>query len=698
MAFYVAKVMGQVFANAPYYVLRCVVHSESKSEAKTIKGKIIGNTERDSIIIFEGKEIQENYQGQMKPVIEVLRSPIDPALLKGNALTEWQKHSSPEKNKTYSIASSLVSCGIAPKILNSIWSIISKNPQEILDNAWLLVDYGIPFKTADQIALTLNPDSYDSKNPNRMKACVKEAIHQSVLDGNCYLDSKSIFENVLSNTGETDPNKIALLIKEMVNDKQLIIEKAIHGNAIYLPNMHRMETDVVSYLLNPHRRKGQRETISFIKSHSKYDLTSDQIEAIQRGLEEPISIVSGLPGTGKTTILSVLCSILKERKESLLLVAPTGIASKRLASVVKMDAMTIHRAFGAGGQDDDKSVLSTYEGLIRDTDTSVGSTLSRDNTREHWNYTPANPRQETILIVDEASMVDLHLLWRLLRGVTNNCRIIFVGDVAQLPPVGAGFTLADMMASKVIPSVHLTKIFRQGEGSGVVVASHDVYNGLVPTSNNEFIFLNNYSNHDILQTLKDISFELEEEGVDYHIISPTHHGDLGCTNLNKVLRAKLNPTISTAVLRIGNDEIRENDKVMITQNDYDLGVFNGDLGKVFTIRKDSVDIILRSGMGASSMVSIPKDKVASLMRLAYATTVHKSQGQEYQVILMPLVREFGASLIQRNLIYTAITRAKQKAYLIGDVDALALGVANTNTKLKYSRLRDKLIQGYSEII
>ncbi|NBP59141.1 ATP-dependent RecD-like DNA helicase, partial [bacterium] len=159
--------------------------------------------------------------------------------------------------------------------------------------------------------------------------------------------------------------------------------------------------------------------------------------------------------------------------------------------------------------------------------------------------------------------------------------------------------------------------------------------------------------------------------------------------------SKLNPTLSTSVLRIGNDEIRENDKVMITQNDYDLGVFNGDLGKVFTIRKDSVDIILRSGVGGSSMVSIPKDKVSSLMRLAYATTVHKSQGQEYQVILMPLVREFGNSLIQRNLIYTAITRAKQKAYLIGDVDALALGVANTSTKLKYSRLRDKLIENKS---
>jgi exodeoxyribonuclease V alpha subunit len=692
MPFYVAKVMGQVFANAPYYVLRCIVYSDTKSEAKTIKGKIIGNTERDSYILFEGKEIQETYQGVTKPAIEVLRSPIDPKQLKGLALNEWQKQSSPEKNKTYSIASNLVSCGINPKILNSIWSIISRNPQEILDNAWLLVDYGIPFKTADQIALTLNPESYDLKNTNRMKACVKEAIHQSVIDGNCYLDSKSIFESVLTNTGETDPSKIALLIKEMVNDKQLIIEKAHHGNAIYLPNIHRMETDVVSYLTNPDRRKGQRETVSYIKSHSKYDLTEDQIEAIQRGLEQPISIVSGLPGTGKTTILSVLCSILKEKKETLLLVAPTGIASKRLASVVKMDAMTIHRAFGAGGMDDDKSVLSTYEGLIKDTDSSVGSVLSRDNTREHWNYTPNNPRQETILIVDEASMVDLHLLWRLLRGITLNCRVIFVGDVAQLPPVGAGFTLADMMASNKIPSVHLTKIFRQGEGSGVVIASHDVYNGVVPASNNEFIFLNNYSNHDILETLKSLCLQLEEEEIDYHIISPTHHGDLGCTNLNKVLRAKLNPTISSSVLRIGNDEIRENDKVMITQNDYELGVFNGDLGKVFTIRKDCVDVILRSGTGSNTMISIPKDKVSSLMRLAYATTVHKSQGQEYQVILMPLVREFGNSLIQRNLIYTAITRAKQKAYLIGDIDALALGVANTSTKVKYSRLKDKLIE------
>lgn len=690
MSYYVARVLGQVFANAPYYVLRCVVFSEGKSEPKTVKGKIIGNTERDSIIIFQGKEVDENYQGTTKTVLEVVKSPIDPKMLKGLALNEWQKHTSPEKTKTYSIASQLVNCGIAPKTLNSIWSVISRNPQEVLDNAWLLVDYGIPFKTADQIALTLNPDSYSLTNNNRIKASIKEAIHLGVLDGNCYLDSNSIFDMCHNLTGEKDINKIALIIKEMVNDKQIIIEKASHGNAIYLPSIHRMETEVVSYLTNPNRRKGQREEISYIKSHSKYDLTNDQIEAIQRGLIEPISIVSGLPGTGKTTILSVLCSILKEKKEQLLLVAPTGIASKRLASVVKMDAMTIHRAFGAGNPgNDDKSLLSTYEGLVKDKEENVSNTVSRDSSREHWTYTPNNPRQETVLIVDEASMVDLHLLWRLLRGITENCRVIFVGDVAQLPPVGAGFTLADMMSSGRIPSIHLTKIFRQGEGSGVVIASHDVYNGVVPSTNNEFIFLNNYSNSDILQTIKSLCLELEDEETDYHIISPTHHGDLGCTNLNKVLRAKLNPTISSSVLRIGNDEIREHDKIMITQNDYDLGVFNGDLGKVFTIRKDSVDVILRS-TGTSSMISIPKDKVSSLMRLAYATTVHKSQGQEYQVIIMPIVREFGNALLQRNLIYTAITRAKVKAYLIGDIDALASGVANTSTKVKFSRLKDKL--------
>jgi exodeoxyribonuclease V alpha subunit len=692
MAYYVAKVMGQVFANAPYFVLRCLVFSEDKTEAKTVKGKIIGNVDRDNYFIFEGREVVDTYQGTSKIVLEVLKSPVDPSLLQGIAKEEWLKQTNPEKDLSYSIAGNLVSCGISPKLLNPIWALISKNPQAIIDNPWCLVDHGIPFKTADQIALSLNVSIENTLHQNnRIKACIKEAIHLGVMDGNCYLDSNTIFDFVSQlNMINQDPKNIAILMKEMLIAKEIIIEKTDRGNAIYLPSIHRMETDVVNLLMDTNRRKGERKSVSYIKNHSQYDLTNDQIEAIQRGLCEPISIVSGLPGTGKTTILSVLCSILKEQGEQLLLVAPTGIASKRLSSVVKMDAKTIHRAFGAGSpQDDDKSFLSTYEGLVKDTDVSVGSVLSRDSSREHWSSTPTNPRQETVLIVDEASMVDLHLLWRLLRGITLNCRVIFVGDVAQLPPVGAGFTLADMMASEKIPSIHLTKIFRQGDGSGVVVASHNVYNGIMPESNNEFVFIQNNSPSAVLETIKTLAYDFEQDEVDYHILSPTHHGDCGVTNLNKVLRAKLNPTFNSSVLKMGNDEIRENDKVMITQNDYELGVFNGDLGKVVTIRKDFVDIVIKGYK--NMLISIPKQKLSSLVRLAYATTVHKSQGQEYQVVVMPILRDFGASLLQRNLIYTAITRAKLKVYMVGDPSALAMGVSNTSTKIKYSRLKDKLI-------
>jgi exodeoxyribonuclease V alpha subunit len=380
-----------------------------------------------------------------------------------------------------------------------------------------------------------------------------------------------------------------------------------------------------------------------------------------------------------------------------LLVAPTGIAAKRASSLTGLEAMTIHRAFGAGQPSEEGGEKkSDYEGVKKSLDETskpkpVGK--STNPTQEVWKYQPHSPRDETVVIVDEASMVDLHLMWRMMRGISPKCRVIMVGDIEQLPPVGAGFVLFDLIKSRAIPRIHLSEIFRQGEGSGVAESAHSIHRGEVPQPNKDYLFVDRYTSQDILDTLVSTCKELQMEEVHFHVVSPTHHGKVGVTNLNRELRAVLNPSYigggfkGGKEIRVGKESIRVGDRVMVTKNEYDLGVFNGDIGKVQSIGRGSVDILMKGVQ--DQILSIPMDVVGRLLRLAYATTVHKSQGLEYDVIVMPMTTDHSSNLLQRPLLYTAITRAKDKVILIGDRDAVAICVGNVDAGTKYSRLHHR---------
>jgi exodeoxyribonuclease V alpha subunit len=684
MTYYVAEIYGQIFANPPYYILRGLIVSETNQETLVIKGKIPGPTSRGTIITFEGKRIDPK-------TIEVTKSPINPNLLKGDAYNFYQQKT-PAVTKSIEVLSHIAEAGVPQKLISAIWDSVQRDPDFFAENPWSLVHKGLPFKVADKIALALNP-SFDSRCDSRIEASVYESTANAFNDGNCYTDSTTLFRDVYLLTNENNPTKIATIIKDMIKESKVIVEKTNdNNNAIYLPFNNRMENEFVELLSHKQRRICSRVEKAVILANAKYPLTNNQIEAIQIGLSEPISIISGLPGTGKTTILATLCKILKQQGEQVLLVAPTGIAAKRLSSVVQIqEAQTIHRAFGAGvPSESDKSVFSNYEGVTRIEEfDEMALNQASDPSREHWTYHPNNPRPETVIIIDESSMVDLHLAWRIVRSLTLQCRIIFVGDIAQLPPIGAGFTFKDMIECGKIPSTHLTQIFRQDKGNGVVEAAHAIFNNKVPNFNDDFVFIESNNNINIISTIMDTCIDLQNQGIDYQVISPSHHGDCGVTNLNKNLRARLNPTTSLQSFKIGNDEIRVGDKVMITQNDYKLEVFNGDLGYVRAINKDDISIMLKTN---NSITDIPKAKVSSLIRLAYAITVHKSQGQEYPVVIMPLVRDFGLSLLQKNLVYTAITRAKVKCILVGDKTCLDLSIHNTTkSKNKLSRIKDKLI-------
>lgn len=688
--FYVAKVLGQIFANPPYYILRCIVATESDTKPMVVKGKIAGPVSRGQVFTFQGKETLDKRNG--KKNLDIVRNPINPKYLKGAALYSWTDWSDPRLQESIEVISSLTEAGVPLNVINSIWNDVQMSPESISKNPWSLVYKGVSFQGADEIAKTLLKKDFDPENEGRVEASIFWSMLQGIYQGHCHLDSNTVFKDTAILTGLTNPQEIAQVIKSMKESSppRIVVDKIEQdsGIALYLPSYHKMETEIAEEIKSPLRENSMLDTMSIeeIKSYSRYPLTNTQLKAIQQGLIEPFSIVTGLPGTGKTTILNTLCKILQDRKESILLIAPTGIAAKRASALTNMEAFTVHRAFGAGQPSDEKQDKSDYEGIKKNEESGVkGIGNSNDPSREVWRHNQHNPRPETVVIIDEASMIDLHLMWRVMKGISPKCRVIMVGDIAQLPPVGAGFVLSELIESNAVPREHLTEIFRQGEGSGVTLAAHKIHAGEVPQHNDDYQFIHRYTTQDILDEIINRCKELHLDNVDFHVVSPTHHGKVGVTNLNRELRSALNPDIGGASIRVGNDSIRVDDRVMITRNEYDLNVYNGDIGRIRSIDKTSVSVLIKGVK--DQIVDIPTDQVGKLLRLAYATTVHKSQGLEYDTIVMPMTTEHSSNLLQRSLLYTAITRAKDKSVLIGDKDAVAICVGNSSSGLRYSRLR-----------
>ena len=680
--YYTAKVLGQIFANPPFYVLRCYVSGENESKPEVVKGKIVGPVSRGSVLIFKGRSTRDR---QGRSSIEIKRNPVRPSLLKGEALTSFESWAEPDHAERVELLSLIAESGVNVSTLNSLWVLVRQDPAKIRDNPWILVDKGLSFKSADRIAQSLLGTAFNPTCKERVSSACLWSVMQGAIQGNTFLDAGTVFKDVGILTGLDDSRDIALSIKEMNNEGRIVVEKKEGVNAIYHPSYFRMEKEVSELLMSSNRSKVSVDiSDETIRSYTRYALTDDQIKGIRQGLTAPVSVVTGLPGTGKTTILSTLSKILRERKESVLLVAPTGIAAKRAQSVTGIEASTIHRAFGAGAPSESKNDESDYEGVKKnETDLDVTENQG-DPAHQIWTFHPDNQRTESVVIIDEASMVDLHLMWRILRGISFGTRVIMVGDAEQLPPVGVGFTLKDIIMSETIPRVHLEKVFRQGEGSDVVMAAHAIHKGQEPSYKGDFELIRERGAFSMVSTIVEICEGLTKEGVEYHVISPTHHGDVGVTSLNRELRSALNPNVGLLSVRVGDDEIRMGDKVMVTKNDYELMVFNGDIGVVDHISSTSVMVLLKDS--TNTVVEIPIKRVAGLLRLAYATTVHKAQGQEYDTVIMPLSLSHGQMLLKRPLVYTAVTRAKRRVILVGDPTAMNVAVRNRDEYGRYSRL------------
>jgi exodeoxyribonuclease V alpha subunit len=699
--YYVGRVQSVIFANAPFYIVRAIVVSEKSAKSTSVKGNFIGGVHPGTVVVFRAKTVKDPKHGES---LQITQIPVSSSLLKGDALLKFKEWlPNPQERLTLDTLSSLAEAGLNPKQINLVLPEVLSNPNVLTENPWKFVLKGIPFKVADQFASfnKVRFEAFQADNIDRVIGAIYSVLLQTLKEGNCYVGSSTLFIEVNKLANITDPDVIKHALAKMNKDGNLIIDQVKDSKAycLYLPTYYNMEKDVASLLTDPSRRRNPALfTDAEVQAFCDYPLTPEQISAIRLGVREPVSILTGLPGTGKTTTVKTLCRILQHLGENVLLVAPTGIAAKRMEAVTGIKATTIHRAFAAGGKEQEKN-FSDYTGLKKETDGYSNADLPPlDPTLDPWGYGPLHKRPESVLIVDESSMIDLHLAWRMLRGISLSCRVIFVGDVAQLPPVGAGLVLRDMIEANVSPKTYLNKTFRQEEGSSVIQVAHDIHNGKVPTLGKEYSgeateFHNRLSLEAVTDQIINVCHELKENNIDFHVMSPTHHGDAGVTAINKALRDALNPphALSHKPLRVGDDEVRVGDRVMITKNDYDLEVFNGDIGVLNSIEKGGVEVLFYNGANAT-IVQIPTERISNLLRLAYATTVHKAQGQEYHTIVMPLMPEFGSFGLSRNLVYTAVTRAKNRVILVGDRQALAMAVSNGHGVQRNSRLKERLLE------
>jgi exodeoxyribonuclease V alpha subunit len=441
------------------------------------------------------------------------------------------------------------------------------------------------------------------------------------------------------------------------------------GLGVYLPDYHRFERDsakMLGELLKP--KPIDIDPKPFLESYERINritLSEHQRKTVEQLVEHPVLVLTGLPGTGKTTAVRAIVRVFEEAKLQFSLMAPTGIAAKRLAFVTSHAASTIHRALRFDGN--------------------------------AWGYGSSNRYLVDAVIVDEMSMVDQELFFRLLSAIRPGTRLILVGDDAQLPSVGPGNVLRELVDCPNVPNVRLTQIFRQSEQGEIVVNSHRINRGelpelLDPKVDTEFKFVRMSDEERIADTIVEMAFKLKARDANFQVLSAKYEGTVGVDNLNQRLRDRLNPE-GPREWKQGNLHFRLGDRLMVVRNDYKRSVYNGDVGKLVEIRRDAL-IVRIHGVGAGSVdmeVEFPVEVTEDKLRLAYAITVHKSQGSEFDTILLPIVKQQGI-MLQRNLLYTAVTRAKKRVWLLGEEAAIAKAVANDKVILRNTALRKAITE------
>ena len=569
--------------------------------------------------------------------------------------------------------------GMSPEKGAKAYKYIGENAVErIRENPYLLVseDYGIPFKKADMIAAYENSgDDEYLKSSARIFSGIKYILQKASLSGHTYLPYDVILEScyrVLGIKGE----EIDREIDQMLFEKQLTaVEECLYLTDLY--NSEKQSADMLRKLMavdfdySPKYETALNETLDQLH----INLDDIQKKACISAVSNGVSVISGGPGTGKTTIVKALIGVFDKTGRTYKMAAPTGRAAKRMEQASDRTASTIHRLLEIDFVDETGAMM-----------------FSRNKS---------NPLETDVVIIDEMSMVDIELMHALLLAVSPGTRLILIGDVDQLPAVGPGNVLHDIIESGIIPCTILEKIYRQETGNMIPLVAKDINDGKVPdiiTQDRSFEFRACRNPHDMVSEVIKIISRESAENDDIQVIIPGKKGYAGTMNMNKLLQARFNPPSGLKKEKeYGNRVFREGDKVMQTRNNYELeyrygfeegkGIFNGDIGYITSIDSEGgiMEIVFDGGRRVSYDI-----RDADQLDTAYAITVHKSQGSEYNTVILILM---GVSpmLQTRNLLYTAVSRAVDKLYIVGQDGILRSMVANENKKKRYSGLVNLLV-------
>jgi exodeoxyribonuclease V alpha subunit len=542
---------------------------------------------------------------------------------------------------------------------NNAISIIKENPYRIAEDVW-----GIGFKKADEVAMSIG---FKDDHPYRVESGILYILNESMNTGHCYLPSEILknkaIEMLKVNRGSVEKAIVVLQAKNNVTAASITREG---DTAYYLSYVYNCEAYISKRIkelasipaCEPNSTDGYIKGIQLKKSLLEWErglkqLTDEQLDAAKTAMSQRISVITGSAGTGKTTTLKAIIQVIEANEMTYALCAPTGKAAQRISEVTGKEAKTIHR-------------LLEYQ------------------RSGHYNRNETNPLSYDYVIVDEASMVDLFLMHALLKAIKSTTRIVFIGDPNQLPPVGAGNVLKDIINSEVCAVKKLSVIKRQTNGSHVISVANSINDGIfphIPNSGNVFFFQIENPD-DIANKIVDLAINRipEKFGIkfqDIQVLSPMKKGAIGTENLNKVIQ---NAVQKGQVVSVKGFMLY--DRVMQVKNNYDKGVFNGDIGYIAHIDADENTVLVNYDTGESVEYAAGE---ADELKLAYCCTVHKFQGSESKCIIIPIHTQH-YPMLKRDLLYTAVTRTQELLVVVGTKKAIAIGVKNNNNKERLTGL------------
>ena len=554
----------------------------------------------------------------------------------------------------------------------------------LYDDPYLLMDEELnaSFGAVDQFAISLGVAGDD---PRRVEAGTLFELSYNLTGGHCFLPEEKLIAATARLLQQESDEPVKQGIARLLEADRLVREQLAGITVIYLPELHEAETECTRMLLDfaghsfPEPRGLDRQ-IQAIAKESGIEYSEEQTQAIREAATSGLLLITGGPGTGKTTILRGILELLGQNQLRCLLAAPTGRAAKRLTEVTGEDASTIHRLLEAG------------------IDPATGKMFfARD---------AENPLKCDAVIVDEMSMVDVSLLYSLLQAIPMGKRLILVGDPDQLPPVGPGFPFGDMLRSGSLPTVRLTEIFRQAQKSLIVMNAHRVNQGEMPDLkcvSSDFFFMRRTSEEAVCALIRDLCATRlpQRMGIptdQIQVLSPTRKGAVGTVNLNRLLQAALNPQSPDKKERsYGDYQFREGDRVMQIRNNYDIlwkkadgstvgaGIFNGDVGRIQTIdpASETLTVLFDDRLAEYDFTQLGE------LEPAYAMTVHKSQGSEYRAVILTAWNG-SPYLLSRSILYTAITRARELLIIVGREETVGVMVENARKNRRYSGLKLRL--------